>query len=90
MIIRTNNVSSGAVSNDGAPIKNDVKQDLQDAKSSSNPTPSLQIAANTINSEDVDKSNQVETIKQQVDDGSYKIDTQKTADKMAQDLLLES
>lgn len=36
-----------------------------------------------------EKEQKVSDIKQQVDNGTYKIDINKTADKMAQDLLLD-
>lgn len=39
--------------------------------------------------EKVAESDKVSDIKQQIDDGAYKIDINKTADKMAQDLLLD-
>lgn len=37
----------------------------------------------------VAQGDKVDNIKQQIDNGTYKIDINKTADKMAQDLLLD-
>ncbi len=39
--------------------------------------------------EQVAEADKVSDIKQQIDNGAYKIDINKTADKMAQDLLLD-
>lgn len=39
--------------------------------------------------EQVAENDKVSDIKQQIDNGTYKIDINKTADKMAQDLLLD-
>lgn len=39
--------------------------------------------------EEVAEADKVGDIKQQIDNGTYKIDINKTADKMAQDLLLD-
>lgn len=39
--------------------------------------------------EQVAEADKVSDIKQQIDNGTYKIDINKTADKMAQDLLLD-
>ncbi len=39
--------------------------------------------------EEVAETDKVGDIKQQIDNGTYKIDINKTADKMAQDLLLD-
>lgn len=39
--------------------------------------------------EEVAETDKVSDIKQQIDNGAYKIDINKTADKMAQDLLLD-
>lgn len=39
--------------------------------------------------EEIAKADKVGDIKQQIDNGTYKIDINKTADKMAQDLLLD-
>lgn len=42
------------------------------------------------NSEIIDNSQKTQDIKEQIENGNYEINNQKTADKMAQDLLLES
>ncbi|MDE6885929.1 MAG: flagellar biosynthesis anti-sigma factor FlgM [Helicobacteraceae bacterium] len=39
--------------------------------------------------DEIDNSQKVQNIKEQIDNGTYKIDINKSADKMAQDLLLE-
>lgn len=39
--------------------------------------------------EEIAENDKVGDIKQQIDNGTYKIDINKTADKMAQDLLLD-
>lgn len=49
---------------------------------------SIQTTENTM-LESTPKSDKVSDIKQQIDNGTYKIDINKTADKMAQDLLLD-
>ncbi len=51
-------------------------------------------APNAVDSQDsktekVAEPNKVSDIKEQIDNGAYKIDINKTADKMAQDLLLD-
>lgn len=46
-------------------------------------------APQDIKTEQVAEANKVSDIKQQIDNGTYKIDINKTADKMAQDLLLD-
>lgn len=40
-------------------------------------------------SEEVKREQKIKDIKQEVDNGTYKIDINKSADKMAQDLLVE-
>lgn len=42
-----------------------------------------------LKAEQVAETDKLNDIKQQIDNGTYKIDINKTADKMAQDLLLD-
>lgn len=90
MIIRANSLTSETTTTKDNILTNEKKENLQNTKSTDSSMQNLESAANTIDNKDIDNSNHVKEIKKQIDDGSYKVDTKKTADKMAQDLLVES
>lgn len=61
-------------------------QNAQNAQNTQNPkVDSADISTNKLSQNE----QKVSDIKEQIDNGTYKIDINKTADKMAQDLLLD-
>lgn len=85
MIIRTGDLPS-ALNTQNKQQSNNI-----DDTKKENSAASIASAANSIgDASEVDNSKKVEEIKKQIDDGTYEVDVNKTADKMAQDLLLES
>lgn len=85
MIIRPsslpNNIAADNVTNNNDK-KNIKEEDLQ-----VDSTHNIQSAANTI-SDDIGNPKKVDEIKNQIDNGEYKINIKDTADKMAQKLLI--
>lgn len=80
MIIRTGDLPTAL----NPQNRNQTNETINETKQDST---NIASASNTIKNE-LDNSKKVEEIKEKVNDGSYKIDIKKTADKMAQDLLL--
>lgn len=84
MIIRTGDLSNAM----SAKSRNQPPEEVKD-KAKKADSADIKSASNSISADNaLDNSPKVERIKNAVDDGSYKIDINKTADKMAQDLLL--
>ncbi|RAX54372.1 flagellar biosynthesis anti-sigma factor FlgM [Helicobacter sp. 16-1353] len=84
MIIRTGGLPSTLTTHTQQSQPNDTNTKKQDS------TTNISSAANVVeNANGIDNTKKVEDIKKQIDDGTYKVDVEKSADKMAQDLLLK-
>lgn len=87
MIIRPSGLPDNIATNKDNNITNKNDKNIKEQNPQVDSTQNIQSAANTV-SDEVGSPNKVDAIKQQIDNGEYKINIEDTADKMAQKLLI--
>ena len=87
MIIRPSGLLDNIAINTDNNITNKNDKNIKEQNPQVDSTQNIQSAANTV-SDEVGSPNKVDAIKQQIDNGEYKINIEDTADKMAQKLVI--